>query len=561
MMNDFVGKQMTYPITSLKRNIEGGLRLIRDNTPKKIPLVSIVTVVYNAKNVLESTIQSVLNQTYCNIEYIIIDGKSTDGSLEIIENYADKIEYFISEQDNGIYHAMNKGISLAQGDFICLLNAGDYYNNDFIEKSVETALKSNADIVYSAIHWGGINRYPPKMINSGILLHHLNINHMTFLVSKDTYKKMGLYNENFRLFSDDIWTRKAYQKGVNFVYLPELLVEFSEGGLSQGDTEEKREAIVSESGIILRRVFPFLTIDESEQLYLTRFRISSVFFLLEIYNRYAVDEPLFKEALSHYIAFLLQYREAFIFSLGKSNEYLSAYTELAIKLDIPFTVFKFYRNMNIGHVFDAIKKVRYELRNTEANSQTRILHFVSLFSSPSETFIYDLILRMEQDQTKKNIVLCDKRVLADIRPYASCIEVDWEATPPIIREWLYWYIFNTIHPNVIIAHFALNGWKLYQRMASFDKKFPMINMMHGIDVFSMSEKDDYRQFILNKASIDPSIVFTSVSNYLLGEAVERGVPEEKISLIPNVVHDRFFKYRKNSNFYDGLRNLEVLNVG
>ena len=239
-----VGMYYTYPDKTSKRTLEGGRRLIPTKTENKIklePLVSVITIVYNADMTLERTIKSVLKQTYNNIEYIIIDGGSTDKSLDIIKHYSKDLEYFISEPDNGLYAAMNKGIKLAQGDYICLLNADDIYKPDFIELSVKKAQRTGADIVYSALFWSGRERYPVD-INSGILLHHLNINHMTFLVSKETYNSVGLYNEDNKLFSDDEWTRSAFLLNKKFIYLKKLLVVFSEGGLSQGNTIEKRKA-------------------------------------------------------------------------------------------------------------------------------------------------------------------------------------------------------------------------------------------------------------------------------------------------------------------------------
>ena len=100
---------------------------------EKHPLISIITVVYNGEKTIEQTITSVSEQTYKNIEYIIVDGKSTDGTMQIVSKYKGKIAKIICEKDKGIYDAMNKGISLAKGDIIGLLNADDFYEPDAIE--------------------------------------------------------------------------------------------------------------------------------------------------------------------------------------------------------------------------------------------------------------------------------------------------------------------------------------------------------------------------------------------------------------------------------------------
>ena len=113
--------------------------------------VSVITVVYNSVDTIEQTIQSVLNQTYKNIEYIIIDGLSTDGTQKIIEQYLDCIAYFISEKDNGIYDAMNKGIRKASGDIIGIINSDDWYAEDAVENIVDCFKQNDVGLVYGNI--------------------------------------------------------------------------------------------------------------------------------------------------------------------------------------------------------------------------------------------------------------------------------------------------------------------------------------------------------------------------------------------------------------------------
>ncbi|MFW5891412.1 MAG: glycosyltransferase, partial [bacterium] len=561
--DEWVGKYYLYPNDNNDRISEGGRRTLEQNKEKKdnMPLVSIITVVYNAFETLERTIKSVLNQDYKNIEYIIIDGGSTDGSLDIIKKYEKELEYYISEPDKGIYNAMNKGIALAQGDYICLLNADDYYKPEFVSNSIKKSLETNADIVYSALHWVNEDRYPTKEINEGILLYHMNINHMTFLVSKATYNNIGPYDESNKLFSDDVWIRTSYLKNVRFIYCPKMMVIFGEGGLSSGDNQEKRNNIIKESTGHLVKFFPFLTEEEGEALYLSRFYLNKIRDLLNIYYRYGEREELFRKALSKYIDFALKYRKNYIFDDTKIKKYLPDYMKLAKYLDVPYSAFNFnIPDINIKNIFNKIENIKQSISNKDNNSYT-VLHFVSKFSSPSETFIYDLINRLENKTEYNNIVLCDNRILLKERPFKNCIQIDWDNLPVELGYMLYEFLFNELKPDVIIAHFALNGWKLYKRIIPLGIKLPTIHMTHGIDVFSIDKNNEYRKFILDYASIDANTSFTTVSNYLLNELVERGIPEQKINLVPNVIHNRFFENRKTSDFYNGKRTLKLLNVG
>lgn len=123
-----------------------------DNSEKIIlplkPKISVITVCYNAENSIEKTIESVLNQNYSNIEYIIIDGKSTDNTKNILRKYRDKITKIISEPDSGLYDAMNKGLLLATGDYVNFMNAGDIFCDNNVIKDVIEKYNSSADVIY-----------------------------------------------------------------------------------------------------------------------------------------------------------------------------------------------------------------------------------------------------------------------------------------------------------------------------------------------------------------------------------------------------------------------------
>ena len=165
----------------------------RDNSTSKIqnsslnkkPLVSVITVVLNGEKYLEETIKSVINQNYDNVEYIIIDGGSTDGTLDIIKKYEDKIDYWVSEKDRGIYDAMNKGIDLANGDWINFMNAGDGFANMKILKRVFEKI-SDEDLIYSdTILKNGIKFYCD--IKKNIIIHQ------SLIYKKKLHNKFGKY--------------------------------------------------------------------------------------------------------------------------------------------------------------------------------------------------------------------------------------------------------------------------------------------------------------------------------------------------------------------------------
>lgn len=207
------------------------------NKSKKI---TIITVVYNNVTTIANAIESVLSQTYANIEYIIIDGMSTDGTLEIINEYAPKISILISEKDNGIYDAMNKGLKLATGDVIGILNSDDLYANNSILNDVmyQFNLDQNLDILYGDLVYvkhdntNNIVRtwiskpYYPKFFENGSVPPHPSL----FLSTK-VYQDAGYFNLKYRLAADYEFMLRIF-KNFNFKikYLPLVLVHMRLGG-------------------------------------------------------------------------------------------------------------------------------------------------------------------------------------------------------------------------------------------------------------------------------------------------------------------------------------------
>ncbi|GAB6045598.1 glycosyltransferase family 2 protein [Caminibacter profundus] len=203
--------------------------------------VSIITVVYNNKDTIKDAIESVLNQTYQNIEYIIIDGNSNDGTIDIIKSYGNKIDKFISEKDNGIYDAMNKGIKLASGDIVGILNSDDFYvDNRVIEKVVEVFKNKNVDSVYGDLVYvdkdntNRIVRYwKSRGYQEGLFKKGWHPAHPTFFVKKEIYDQYGLFNLDFKIAADyEIMLRFLEKYKITSSYISEVLVKMRLGGES-----------------------------------------------------------------------------------------------------------------------------------------------------------------------------------------------------------------------------------------------------------------------------------------------------------------------------------------
>lgn len=218
------------------RHAKGGLR-IHGEFPKKaehdIPLVSIITIVRNGVKTLEKTIQSVLNQTYDNIEYIIIDGGSTDGTLNIIKKYDHKISYWISEPDEGISDAFNKGISAASGEIIGVINADDWYENDAVNRVVEHFSETQADIVYGIVqYWDNNKKAELVYANDTLLNRDMTINHPAVFAKRSTYETIGLFRKDFRYAMDYEWLLRAKSKNMKFSYIENCLANIYYLGIS-----------------------------------------------------------------------------------------------------------------------------------------------------------------------------------------------------------------------------------------------------------------------------------------------------------------------------------------
>jgi glycosyltransferase involved in cell wall biosynthesis len=199
-----------------------------------IPLVSVITIVLNGEKSLEKTNKSVLNQTYKNIEYIIIDGGSTDGTLDVVKKYDKKITYWISEPDNGIGDAFNKGIAASTGELIGIINADDWYNDSAVETIVGEYLKNRECIFHARMQYWNPDITPYYIFsgNDRALLKRGTINHPTVFVPKKIYDEIGLFRTDFKNAVDYEWLVRAKLHGIRFHYIDQVIANMCLKGTS-----------------------------------------------------------------------------------------------------------------------------------------------------------------------------------------------------------------------------------------------------------------------------------------------------------------------------------------
>jgi glycosyltransferase involved in cell wall biosynthesis len=215
--------------------LTGGLRTknITKQSQENLPLVTVVTVVRNGEKTLEETILSVINQTYTNVEYIIVDGASNDCTLDIIRKYEDKIDYWISEPDKGIYNAMNKGIDLATGEWINFINAGDgYYSNTVLQNIFETE-EIDADIIYGdTLHVYVFDSFVLKAMPLNSIFNKFPFGHPSSFV-RTKMIKMIKYDETYKCSGDYHFFYNCYISNKKFRYYPLVVAKFeAESGVS-----------------------------------------------------------------------------------------------------------------------------------------------------------------------------------------------------------------------------------------------------------------------------------------------------------------------------------------
>ncbi|MEJ8801762.1 glycosyltransferase family 2 protein [Pontibacter sp. H249] len=203
--------------------------------------VSIITIVYNNRETIADAIESVLGQTYSNIEYIVVDGLSTDGTVEVVKSYGSRIAFFVSEKDNGLYDAINKGIRLATGEVVGLLHSDDlFYTPDSIAQVVAAFDKSGTDTIYGDLLYvqkentgKTVRNWVSGEYSRDSFLYGWMPPHPTFYVKREVYNTLGLYNTQFKSAADyELMLRYLYKYKVSTTYIPEKLVKMRVGGKS-----------------------------------------------------------------------------------------------------------------------------------------------------------------------------------------------------------------------------------------------------------------------------------------------------------------------------------------
>ena len=209
-------------------------------------LVSIVTVCLNSQNTIEQTIQSVLNQTYSNIEYIIIDGGSVDDTLDIIKKYetafGDRLKW-LSESDKGVYDAINKGIRMSRGDIIGVLSSDDWYEKNAVEKVMEHYDREfPCQVIYGMFRTIKDNQEPKITFINHSFLESEMLCHEACFISRKAYRLTGLYSLRYRIASDyDLLLKMTEHEKVRFTPVMEVLVNFRLGGISNDDERLKEQ--------------------------------------------------------------------------------------------------------------------------------------------------------------------------------------------------------------------------------------------------------------------------------------------------------------------------------
>ena len=230
------------------------------------PTLSIITINYNNRDGLQKTIDSVVAQSFRDFEWIVIDGGSTDGSRELIEQYAGHFSYWVSEPDKGIYNAMNKGIKVANGEYLLFLNSGDWLASGNVLSTVFARART-ADILYGYMAFQSVDG---PICNAGMMKPVLywydflgrTLPHQASFIARRLFDKVGLYDETYRIAADTkffikaiVWDKATYE------FIPHLIAVFEGDGISEDNARfEERDVRLRDE------LFPKMVLDDSREL-------------------------------------------------------------------------------------------------------------------------------------------------------------------------------------------------------------------------------------------------------------------------------------------------------
>lgn len=258
----------TLPPSAGQRLAEGGQRLAgryASGTAEK-PLVSYITVVRNNARLLPRALESVRQQTYKVVEHIVLDGASTDGTVDILRQHGDSLAYYASESDNGLYHALNKAIPLARGAIICVLNSDDWLEPDAAQIAVEALAGKGCALLASRVQFDSIV-WDPIPVHPGCYFSCVHICHNGVYATKGAYECSGPYDASYAITADFKWVMTCVDKNIEFAYSSQKTMNFLSGGAS---SNLKQNAL--DTMRVVQERFPFLQKEEIQGLYCCFYR-------------------------------------------------------------------------------------------------------------------------------------------------------------------------------------------------------------------------------------------------------------------------------------------------
>jgi len=246
------------------------------------PKFSIITINFNDKIGLEKTIKSVINQTYTDFEFIVVDGDSSDGSKMVLEAHSEHLTRWISEFDNGIYHAMNKGIRMATGDYLLFLNSGDILIDQDVLYAAAERIDGSVDLCYGNIHFKQKDKttkvgFPSKLTFD--FFFDNNLSHQATFIRRVLFDRLFMYNEDFKIAADwEFFIYAVCKANVSYLHLNQFITVYDGAGISSD--ENSRKTITEERSITINNYFPAFK-EDYERLSLFKQRRVKQFLLIK----------------------------------------------------------------------------------------------------------------------------------------------------------------------------------------------------------------------------------------------------------------------------------------